>query len=191
MQRKCLFGGPDSGHNSGSVCVNQAELRVDTNVFTAAKPAGSSWKEISMKRTLADLLEKKGSQVYSIAPGATVYDAVKVMAERSVGALLVMEGERLVGMLSERDYARRVILEGRASKDTAVREIMTARVVYGRPEQSVEDAMAIMSDKKFRHLPVIQDEKVVGIITLGDVVKDLLSEKEFLIEQLENYISGW
>lgn len=143
-----------------------------------------------MKRTLADLLEKKGSQVYAIAPDATVYDAVKVMAERSVGALLVMEGERLVGMLSERDYARRVILEGRASKDTAVREIMTTRVVYGRPEQSVEDAMAIMSDKKFRHLPVMKDDKVVGIVTLGDAVKELLSEKEFLIEQLENYISG-
>lgn len=143
-----------------------------------------------MKRTLADLLEKKGSQVYAIAPDATVYDAVKMMAERSVGALLVMEGERLVGMLSERDYARRVILEGRASKDTAVQEIMTARVVYGRPEQSVEDAMAIMSDKKFRHLPVMKADKVVGIVTLGDAVKELLSEKEFLIEQLENYISG-
>lgn len=142
-----------------------------------------------MKRTLADLVEKKGAQVYSVAPEATVYDAVKEMADRAVGALLVMEGEKLVGVLSERDYARRVILEGRSSKQTPVREIMTSRVVYGRPEQSVEDAMAIMTEKRIRHLPVMKDEKVIGIVTLGDAVKDLLSEKEFLIEQLENYIN--
>lgn len=143
-----------------------------------------------MKRTLADLLEKKGKAIFSIAPDATVFDAIKIMAERGVGALLVTEGEKLVGVLSERDYARRVILEGRASRETPVREIMTSRVVYGRPEQSVDDAMAIMTEKKFRHLPVMKDGKLIGIVTLGDAVKELLSEKQFIIEQLENYISG-
>ena len=143
-----------------------------------------------MKRTLADLLEKKGTATFSIKPDETVYRAIQVMAERGVGALLVMDGEQLVGMLSERDYARRVILQGRSSKETPVREIMTARVIFGRPEQTVEDAMAIMTEKRIRHLPVMKDEKLLGIVTLGDTVKELLSEKQFLIEQLENYISG-
>jgi CBS domain-containing protein len=125
-----------------------------------------------------------------MAPDATVYDALKLMADRNVGAVLVMDTDRLVGILSERDYARKVILHGKSSKDTSVREIMTQRVVYVRPEQTAEECMALMTDKRVRHLPVLEDDQVVGVISIGDVVKSIISEQEFIIEQLERYISG-
>ena len=115
-------------------------------------------------------------------------DALRLMAEKEVGALVVLENERLAGIFSERDYARKVILHGKSSKDTPVREIMTAKVVYVRPEQSVEECMALMTDKRIRHLPVLQDQRVIGVISIGDVVKEVISEQRFVIEQLEQYI---
>ena len=140
--------------------------------------------------TVGEILRIKGHEVWSIAPDATVYDALKVMADKNVGALLVMEGDRLQGILSERDYARKIILMGRSSKSTMVREIMATRVVCVRPEQTAEECMALMTDKRVRHLPVVEDERVIGVISIGDVVKNIISDQEFTIEQLEHYISG-
>jgi CBS domain-containing protein len=137
-----------------------------------------------------DILRTKGHRVWSIAPDATVYEALALMAEKNVGAVLVMDANHLVGILSERDYARKVILHGRSSKDTLVREIMTERVMYVHPEQTSEECMALMTDKHVRHLPVMEGDEVIGIISIGDVVKSIISEQEFIIEQLERYISG-
>ena len=141
-------------------------------------------------KTVRDLLKQKGRDVWSIAPDSTVYDALKLMAEKNIGALLVIDAGRPVGIFSERDYARQVILKGKTSKDTPVREVMTAKVVFVRPEQSIEECMALMTDKRFRHLPILEEGALVGILSIGDVVKAVISEKDFLIEQLANYISS-
>jgi CBS domain-containing protein len=140
--------------------------------------------------TVRQLLERKGSNVYSIAPDASVFDALELMAEKSVGALLVLEGSRLVGVISERDYARKVILHGKASKDTPVRDIMSAKVYWVNPDYRIEECMAVMTDKTIRHLPVFEDEKLIGVISIGDVVKAIISEQEFIIDQLEQFITG-
>ena len=140
-------------------------------------------------KQVRDLLAYKGGQIWSVSPNATVFETLQLMAEHEIGAVLVMEGTKTVGIISERDYARQVILKGKASRDTPVREVMTARVVYVRPEQTVDDCMALMTDKRIRHLPVVEDGAVIGVLSIGDVVKAMISEKEFLIEQLENYIS--
>ena len=140
--------------------------------------------------TVKEILRTKGPEVWSMAPDATVYDALALMADKNVGAVLVMDANHLVGILSERDYARKVILHGKSSKDTSVREIMTQRVVYVRPEQTTEECMALMTDKRVRHLPVLEDDQVIGVISIGDVVKSIISEQGFIIEQLERYISG-
>lgn len=139
-------------------------------------------------KSARQLLEAKGSDVWSIHPDAAVYDAIKVMADRGVGALMVLDGGAVVGVISERDYARKVILRGRSSKDTAVKEIMTARVVYARPDQTVEECMALMTEKRIRHLPVVDGEALLGVISIGDLVKSMLAEQQFVIEQLEQYI---
>jgi CBS domain-containing protein len=139
-------------------------------------------------KTIKEILQGKSQSVLSISPEASVLDALTLMAEKEVGALVVLEGERLAGIFSERDYARKVILHGKASKDTPVREIMTQKVVCVRPDQSVEDCMALMTDKRIRHLPVLQDNRVIGVISIGDVVKEVISEQRFVIEQLEHYI---
>ena len=141
-------------------------------------------------KTVRDLLKQKGREVWAIGPDSTVYDALKVMAEKNIGALLVIDAGRPVGIFSERDYARQVILKGKASKDTPVREVMTSKVVFVRPEQSIEECMALMTDKRFRHLPILEEGALVGILSIGDVVKAVISEKDFLIEQLANYISS-
>jgi CBS domain-containing protein len=139
-------------------------------------------------KTVNEILQAKSHKLLSITPNASVLDALKLMAEKEVGALLVLEGDKLAGIFSERDYARKVILYGKASKDTPVSEIMTHKVVCVRPEQSVEDCMALMTDKRIRHLPVLEDQKVIGVISIGDVVKEVISEQRFVIEQLEHYI---
>jgi len=139
-------------------------------------------------KTIKEILQGKPLGVLSISPEASVLDALRLMAEKEVGALVVLENERLAGIFSERDYARKVILHGKSSKDTSVREIMTSKVVYVRPEQSVEECMALMTDKRIRHLPVLQENRVIGIISIGDVVKEVISEQRFVIEQLEQYI---
>ena len=139
-------------------------------------------------KTVQQLLEGKRHGVVSVRPDSTVLDALRVMAEKEIGAVLVLEGERLAGILSERDYARKVVLEGKSSKDTPVSEIMTSKLVCIRPDQSVEECMGLMTDKRIRHLPVLDHKKVVGIISIGDVVKEMLSDKEMVIKQLESYI---
>lgn len=141
-------------------------------------------------KTVNQLLQNKGSQVWSIGPDALVIEALKLMAEKEVGALVILEGDQVVGILSERDYARKVSLLGKSSKTTPVREIMTEKVVYIRPDQTVADCMALMTNKRIRHLPVLDGDRLVGVISIGDVVKEVISQQEFIIAQLENYITG-
>jgi CBS domain-containing protein len=141
-------------------------------------------------KTVRELLQDKGYDIWSVGPDDSVYDALKLMADKNVGAVLVTEAGNLVGILSERDYARKVILKGKTSKDTPVREIMTEKVVYVRPDQTSDECMALMTDKRVRHLPVIENGQLIGIISIGDVVKEIISHQEFMLEQLENYITG-
>ena len=142
-----------------------------------------------MKR-VSDLLNDKGRDVWFLSPDATVYEAIEQMAQKGVGALLVIEGERLVGIISERDYARKVILKGKASREIQVREIMSYPVISARPELTVEQTMALMTDKHVRHLPVVVEETVVGVISIGDVVRGIIEDKEFYIQQLTTYITS-
>lgn len=136
-----------------------------------------------------DVLAHKGDQIWSMPPDATVFDTLQMMADKDIGAVLVMSGGKPVGLFTERDYARQVILKGKASKETLVREVMTSRVVYVTVDQTVENCMALMTDKRVRHLPVLEGERLIGIVSIGDVVKAVISEKQFLIEQLEKYIT--
>jgi len=141
-------------------------------------------------KTARQLLETKGSRVFSVTPGSNVYDALQLMAQHEIGAVLVVDAGRLVGIMSERDYARKVILKGKSSQETPVREIMTERVVYTRPEHTVAECMALMTSKRVRHLPVMDGERLIGVLSIGDLVKETISEQEFIIRQLENYIHG-
>ena len=138
--------------------------------------------------TVRQLLDKKGRQIFSIAPGTAVLEAIRLMAERHVGALLVMEGETLSGIVSERDYARKVILMGRSSADTPVRDIMSSPVITVQPETAVEQCMKIMTERRVRHLPVIEAGRVVGMVSIGDLVKAVIADQQQHIEQLESYI---
>jgi CBS domain-containing protein len=141
--------------------------------------------------TVGQVLDYKGHQVHSVTPGDTVFHALEIMAEKDVGALLVTNASgKLVGIFSERDYARKVILKGRTSKTTSVGELMTTKMYVVGPDRSLEDCLQIMTIAKVRHLPVVDGEKVVGIITIGDVGKNLISQHEFTIQQLERYIMG-
>jgi CBS domain-containing protein len=139
-------------------------------------------------KTVQQLLESKRYSVVSVTSSSTVLDALKVMAEKEIGAVVVIDNEHLAGIFSERDYARKVVLQGKSSKETPVREIMTEKVVCVRPEQTVEDCMGLMTDRRIRHLPVLDHKKVIGVVSIGDIVKEMLSEKEFVIRQLESYI---
>jgi CBS domain-containing protein len=140
---------------------------------------------------LAHILNSKPDHtVYTITPKASVFDAVKLMAEKSIGALVVTEGERVIGMVTERDYARKIVLMARSSKETAVRDIMTTSVMYVHPDQTSEECMALMTQHRLRHLPVLDKGKLIGLISIGDLVKDIISEQKFIIQQLEHYISG-
>ena len=140
-------------------------------------------------RSIKQLLEGRGFPV-SVSPEDSVLQALKKMAEMEIGALLVLEDQKLVGIFSERDYARKVVLKGKASKDTPIREVMSEKIVYVSPEKTVEECMAIMTDRHCRHLPVLgPDQEVLGILSIGDLVKETISEQKFIIEQLERYIT--
>ncbi|HUX60776.1 MAG TPA: CBS domain-containing protein [Ignavibacteriaceae bacterium] len=141
-------------------------------------------------KTVSEILKLKGSEVFSVSPDSSVYDALRIMADKQIGALLVVDEGEVSGIMSERDYARKVILQGKLSKDTLVREIMSARVLFVTKEQSTEDCMALMINKRIRHLPVFENERLAGLISIGDVVKAVIDEKEFTIDQLVNYITG-
>jgi len=141
-------------------------------------------------KKVRDILEVKGSDIWSIGPEASVFDALRLMADKDVGALVVLEEGRLVGIVSERDYARKVVLQKRASPTTQVKAIMTATVVCVGPEQNVDECMALVTEKRTRHLPVMEGGKLVGLISIGDLVKSIITEQQFVIEQLERYISG-
>ncbi len=140
--------------------------------------------------TVAQLLRRKGHQVWSVAPDTSMFDALRKMADHDVGALLVMDGNELAGIVSERDYARKVILKGRASRDTPVDELMTRELVTAAPEDTMQTCMERMTEHRIRHLPVMRDGHVIGMISIGDVVKATIAEQAFLIEQLQNYIQG-
>jgi CBS domain-containing protein len=141
-------------------------------------------------KTVKDILRTKGHDVWSIIPDATVYEALTLMGDKNVGALVVLDGETVVGIISERDYARKVILHGRSSKEIPVREIMTTRVYYVRPEQNIQECMALMTDKHVRHLPAMENDRLIGVISIGDVVKAIIAEHESTIKHLEDYITG-
>ena len=143
-----------------------------------------------MTKVVQILRSKSDPAVHTIVPTASMFDALTLMAEKNIGALLVMEGETIVGLLSERDYARKIVLMGRSSKETPIRDIMTSPVMYVSPQQSTEECMALMTDSRLRHLPVLDDGKLIGLISIGDLVKDIISEQSFVIEQLQFYISG-
>ena len=138
--------------------------------------------------TAQQILARKSQRLLSIAPDATVFDALTLMARHDIGSLVVLEGERLTGIFSERDYARQVVLLGKSSKETRVRDIMTHKVLCVRPDQTVSECMALMTEKRVRHLPVLDHKKVIGVISIGDVVKEVISGQQMIIEQLEHYI---
>ena len=140
--------------------------------------------------TIAQLLNVKGNQIWSVEPKATIFEALEIMSEKEIGALLVMEDGKLTGIFSERDYARKVILKGKSSKETPVGELMTKKVFYIDSQKTLNDCMAMMTAKRIRHVPVIEDNQVMGIVTIGDVVNQIISEQEVTINHLENYITG-
>ena len=140
--------------------------------------------------TVRQILHAKGHDVATIDPDATVYNAIKKLADENIGSLVVMDDEKIVGIVTERDYARNVILKGKASPTTLVKDIMSTRVVCVGPEQSVEECMAVMTDKAIRHLPVLESKRLVGMVSIGDLVKSIIGDQKFIIEQLEHYISG-
>jgi len=141
-------------------------------------------------KTVANTLEAKGSEVFSVAPGASVYEALQILADKNVGALVVMDGETLVGIISERDYARKVILVDRSSKSTSVSEIMSTAVSTVEPATSIEECMALMTERHFRHLPILEGDTLVGMISIGDVVKAVIADLAAMVDQLESYIRG-
>ncbi|MFH1679823.1 MAG: CBS domain-containing protein [Candidatus Eisenbacteria bacterium] len=140
--------------------------------------------------SVRQLLQAKGSGVWTVKPDMFVFDALQVMAEKDVGALPVVEEGKVVGIFSERDYARKVVLKGRSSRTSPVREMMTARVLFVSPGETVEDCMKLMTAKHVRHLPVMEEDRLVGIVSIGDVVKKVISDQKFTIDQLEKYITG-
>jgi CBS domain-containing protein len=142
-------------------------------------------------KSVANILKAKADPtVYTIAPTASVFDAVKLMAEKNIGALVVMESENVVGIITERDYARKIVLMARSSKDTPVRDIMTSSAMYVNPVQRSEECMALMTENRVRHLLVMDSGKLIGLVSIGDLVKDIISEQKFVIQQLEHYITG-
>ena len=140
--------------------------------------------------TARQILDAKGYDIWSVNPADSVLDSLKMMADKGIGALLVMDGEKLVGIVTERDYARKVILEGKSSADTTVQAIMSDKVLCVSPDRTVDQCMALMTDKRARHLPVVEHKKVIGMLSIGDLVKAVISDQQILIDQLQHYISG-
>jgi len=141
-------------------------------------------------KTVDQILKLKGHDVWAVDPRHTVFDSLQKMSDKGVGSMLVMDGDKLVGIVTERDYARKVILEGKSSKDTTVSEIMSAKVLCVSPDRTLDECMALMTDKRARHLPVVDHKRVVGVVSIGDLVKAMISEQQILIDQLQHYISG-
>lgn len=141
-------------------------------------------------RSVQDILDSKGSDVWSVKPDDIIFDAIKLMADKGIGALLVMEDDKLVGIVTERDYARKVVLEGKSSREARIHEVMTSKILCVSPERTIDECMALMTDKRIRHLPVLDHKRVVGFVSIGDLVKAVISEQKILIDQLQNYISG-
>jgi CBS domain-containing protein len=139
-------------------------------------------------KTISQLLQAKGGEIHSIAPDARVFDALRLMADKNVGALVVLDNGKLAGIFSERDYARKVILLGKSSHDIPVRDIMTGKVITVHPGQTVGECMALMTEKRIRHLPVTEGERLIGVLSIGDLVKEVIAEQEQTIKQLESYI---
>jgi len=140
--------------------------------------------------TVRHLLEEKGNQVWTISPQASTFEALELMAGKNIGALLVLEQDKIVGIFTERDYARKVVLKGKSSKTTIVGELMTTEVLYVAPDDTIENCMALMTDKRARHLPVMENGELLGVVSIGDVVKAIISDREFMIRELERYITG-
>lgn len=138
--------------------------------------------------TVKNLLQKKGNIIHSVSPDSSVYDALEVLENKNVGALVVVEDKKLIGIFTERDYARKVVLKGRSSKETLISDIMTERPVFVTPENTIDECMQIMTDKSIRHLPVLDNGRVLGLVSIGDIVKFIIEEKNFIIENLEHYI---
>lgn len=139
--------------------------------------------------TVRHLLHLKGSQVWTVSPSDSVFDALKLMADHNIGAVMVMDGEQVIGIMTERDYARKVILQSRVSRETPVSEIMTPAVLYVHPDQRIEECMALMDARRVRHLPVIENGRLIGMVSMRDAVKQMVDERDFLIDQLEHYIT--
>jgi CBS domain-containing protein len=140
--------------------------------------------------TVRSVLQAKDNALWTVAPDEIVFDALKIMAEKNIGALLVMQKEKVVGVFSERDYARKIVLKGESSHTTAVKDVMTSGVLSVNPEQSIDECMTLMTNKHVRHLPVIENGNLIGLVSIGDIVKTIISEHEYTIKQLENYITG-
>ena len=140
--------------------------------------------------TIRQILDKKGNEVYSVAPDATVFDALTLMANKNIGAVLVLDGDKLVGIMSERDYARKVALKGKWSREVLVKEIMSSEVICVEPDQTIENVKAVMISKRIRHLPIMEEKKLYGIVSIGDIVNAVLDQKTFMIDQLYSYIQG-
>jgi CBS domain-containing protein len=175
-----------------NVCTARCVGRIFSKILLA-KPAGQADKgDKPMKSSvpISALLHHKGSTVWDISPEATVFDAIQLMADKNIGALPVMSGGRLAGMFTERDYTRKVALAGKTSKQTSVKEILSPDVITVVPDQSVEECMRLMTEHRIRHLPVLQNDEVVGIISIGDLVNWIISMQDAAIAQMENYISG-
>ena len=143
-----------------------------------------------VRTTVRQLLATKGQDAWSVHPDTTVFDALKLMADKNIGAVIVLTGGKLCGVLSERDYARKIVLEGKASISTPASEIMTSPVLIVNPEHTIDKCMALMTDKRLRHLPVVENDQVVGMVSIGDVVKTVIADQEFMLDQLETYIAG-
>jgi len=141
--------------------------------------------------TIGEILDYKGTNVWFISPGATVFEAIQMMSDKNVGALLVTEGDNLVGIISERDYTRKVVLKGKSSRETAVREILSGRVIHVSPANTVEECMRLMTDHRIRHLPVLEEGRIVGIVSIGDLVNWIISAQTTRISQLQTYIAGY